>query len=883
MKYTTLAVLFVLAALTSCIDDDLDSCIDIDDLEIPKGITDGYSLNLTVTLDKMGGGTTTRSLMTKDEYGKNPMEEIENYINPEKFRVLFFNNKEEFLFESKSRWVRKLDSDPDHSEWFVSVPVFSYGNDEGERWDWEAIRDALTGANGEQTFKIAIMANRPEWECFPDLDSNNSGKSKKFDNSGPHWGADDTSWGAAKKGLKAKKIFDLHHCQPDPIYESKSKPKKSNSDKPDYVGEYFYEFVMGKENVANEERLTMSATSCWVDHGDNLEDDGEKDQKKRRYWRKPSQSYPIPLYGVQEFDIIKHWMKGTPFNLSKLSTKGKDDEGDGFYNFKSISLLRSVVKLELRIPKNMVSTPPRYVAIFYTNVYARCEPMDVWTPTNIIWEGQDKNHDNHCEIDMIKQYGQIVKNGDQCQQGKTQPADNKAAGWNDYWTGYYKESFDKFRQRISWFYGAWKERGWTFGTFGAANVGVDNTENLPFPRVFNPCTQRNQVVRCEKVDYTADFDDGYYHWVVYTGERNINDPSYLQEMGQTIGFAATVAFWVIEIDGQVYRIPITDYKDYGKKEGNNYLNPVSKISFESYKSNENSGEPDNGGMQQYSVDIFNDESSDYLPWPLVRNHVYRITLTGNGPEPGGAYDWDFTTVSDETINNMTVDTNWHGPRHRDKDTEKDSDNDYYDHWYNLSWPSNYNNNPLSANNQVIKELEYLTFSYGVTNGETINFERVYGTKSNKIWSNWYLRLNKDFTITFPKVKKGQRIIIKGLMPVTAGYKAGGITDRYIKPVASESYKLKFISGPNADGNIIGQGKGGTNALHTFIWEVESTSSQFSNVQFKVTGGGLAFTEFHIEKGDDAAPQNARATRAAGKEKGFKVKMEDLYSKSIKFK
>lgn len=836
MKYTILAMLFAAAALTSCIDDNLNSDVSIDDLEIPKGITDGYSLNLVVTLDKMGGGNTTRGL-TRANYGYNPMEEIENYINPEKFRVLFFNDKEEFLYESKSRWVKRLDPTADHSEWFVSIPVFSYGNDEDEHWDWEAIRTALTS----NSFKVAIMVNRPEWECFPDLDKVNSGN-RKFDNSGPHWKASDTSWGVPE-GHKAKTIFDLHHCQPDPIYESKGK----SGDWQAAAGEYYYQFVMGKDKD-DPTKPTMSATSCWVDHGPNLEDDGVK-IGDRRLWIRPSQSYPIPMYGIQEFNKIENWVPGTPFNLSKLPIKGDDSN----YEFKSISLLRSVVKLELRIPKKLVNTPPQYVAIKYTNIYARCEPMDVWTPTNEIWEGET-GHEDNCEIERIQKYGQITKNGDQ-------GSGNAANGAPE------AESFNTFRKRISWFYGAWLEKGWDFGTFTKDNV-VKN--DLSYPRVFNPCTQRNLLVRCDNVDYTNDFNDEYYHWIVYTGERNLNDPAYLHKMGQSDSYGATVAFWMIEIDGQVYRIPITDYKDYEK-------NPVYNINSSTYDENK---EPDNGDMQQYSVDIYNADTPDYLPWPLVRNHVYRITLTAASLY---THEWDFTKFSDETIKCMKADeTNWNGPRYtKPKEKDEREDGDEYDHWYNLTWNTN-DKQMLKANGQIIKETEDLYFK-STSSTDMVNFERLYGTKANGVWSDWYLRLNKNLTVTFPKMKSGQILTIEVKYPITAG--SGN--PRIIELTESSMKSLEFIQAGSSevtvtDGRkyeIAGEGKSGNNPLYTLRWKVKDDVTNSINVEFSLPENGLAFTRFAIEEG---SAKSASSTRAAGNGMGFKVKSEDLYSKSIKF-
>ena len=93
---------------------------------------EGDVLTVNFTLDNMGGAT-TRVIPALDD-----LDKWENYIDPEKVRVLFFSCEEDgengekkdlFLFESKSRWVRQLDSNPERSLWSVSVPMYSNSND----------------------------------------------------------------------------------------------------------------------------------------------------------------------------------------------------------------------------------------------------------------------------------------------------------------------------------------------------------------------------------------------------------------------------------------------------------------------------------------------------------------------------------------------------------------------------------------------------------------------------------------------------------------------------------------------------------------------------------------------------------------------------------
>lgn len=647
IRYKILSVLVVLATLASCVDDDY-LCPDDDFNGVPEDIRNGYSLTLTLTLDKMGGDNGTTRAPGSLGYTPKEMEEIENYVNQEKVRVLFFDDQERFLFESKSRWIKKLELNKttgeegsetkDHSTWLVSIPVFSYGNDESYNWNWEKIREALTSAD----FKIVILANRPEKEVLPELEDNIYGGNKDFDNRGPRWTVNDTRWPedweeGTNENANVKHLFDLHHCQRDPIYENKSRPSES-SGSVIWNGEDFYGFVMGGTDKGDR---TMSATSSWVDWGPNLDDTNNKHEKwtSRRLWRRPSQDYPIPMYGVQNFEKIENWTKGTPFNLSYIASGQKEGR-----EYKSISLLRSVVRLELLIPKS-IDNPPKNVALFYTNIYARCEPMDIWTPTEDLWKEEHAPDvsKQKCDWYLIRNYGRITQHGD-----PTGTINSGAA------------SFEAFRDRISWFYGAWLEKGWNFGTFGKDKVQAKVDENGgQFPRIFNPCTQRNQKVFCDNVDYSDYYKDDYYHYVVYTGERNLNDPNRLYNLGSVNSMDGTVCYWWFNIDNKAYSLPLTDYTS----DFSGLSHVLTSFTYDQSK------EPDNtAGINSYAEAVQGGKDGNItvttkdLPWPLVRNHVYRIIVDYvRGKEPTKPIvedrEWGFS-LTGGTIANLNADSNW---------------------------------------------------------------------------------------------------------------------------------------------------------------------------------------------------------------------------------
>lgn len=652
-KYTIIAFLFVyFGLLTSCIDN-LESCVDS---EAEGNFTNGYSLQLTVTLDNMGGSDRRAS------GENNPMKEWEDYIDPEKFRVLFFNHKEEFLFESKSRWIKQLASTTQgYAQWLVSVPMYSYGNDNPYNWNWTEIRKALT----TNKFKIAILANRPENEYYPGFSNTGFKRDDKskpdwIPNIGPEWNAENTCWGAPQ-GTKPKKIFDLHHCQYDPIYHAKSRDadegKTSEYDVYDFIMDEYYDVYNNNPNAAFEDyKPKMGATSSWVEWDEidlvnrvitkekgiypytidsDLDGKSTQDHKDRKmqgqfnpikYTVLPSAKHPIPMYGVQEFEPITNWVKGTPFNLSQITGNATG------YKFESIALLRSVVKLELLLSKKLFPKQTKFVTLWYSNVYARCEPMDVWTSTKDLWKDHAKNSDKtkQCEWFNIIDFGPIVSKNFKL---SGVPNLNRK-------TDYKKD----FQTTLSWFYGAWTENGpdnikrWNFYDHGYKGeyVITEDMAGLPFPRIFNPCVQRQKTLLCtHEGDLSDKFNDNYWHIVVYTGERNMLDANNLPLLETKHAYATS---WVFkdEKNKKYYAIPIAGYNDQG-----NFVNNLAKDCFGPHDvdafDSKYTLELPKGNMYSYGDDVRDKANTpNEWPWPLLRNHVYRITI---GPdEPASSAD-----------------------------------------------------------------------------------------------------------------------------------------------------------------------------------------------------------------------------------------------------
>lgn len=522
-----------------------------------------FSLGFSVSLDNMGGmATRIQAVM-----GDNELREIENYIDPEKFRVLFFDHEDKFLFESHTRWVKKLDTgtDPEKNQWYVSVPFFTIADEKD--WDWERIRKALTS----NSFKIALLVNRPPKEWYPGFKNTGFGEGEiagYIDNTGPYWGPEETG---------KKDVFDLHHCQYDKLYHAKGESTG------------YYDFIMEDfKGSFTSMQPKMGATSSWVDW------DGEPSTilSNKKNFLMPSKEHPIPMYGIQKFEKIapETWQRGTTFDLNR-----KDD--------KSISLLRSVVRLEILLEKNVFSDV-KFIALAYPNIYARCEPMDVWTPTDQLWADENSGQgtgagafSNCKEFVSIRNYGQITKNGDK------NPSTKK-----------------EYQERLAWFYGSWLEKGWDFGSHSGNTVTNSFVEGLKaskgeYPRIFNSCIQRNGIVFCEKSKIS---DSNYYRYVVYTGERNINDPSALSRMGDNGSGMPTVIYWMFNQGSYLYGVPITDYSRSD--------NPAYKIQRVSYSSTGTQPESQTNVNNTYMQDVMNLTDPALYPWPLIRNHVYRIYI-----------------------------------------------------------------------------------------------------------------------------------------------------------------------------------------------------------------------------------------------------------------
>lgn len=663
-KYLFLFLLSLLfsTALLSCVDDtDLsypqESKEDDSYLkDIPEEILNGFSISFGMGLDPMGGEAIGLATSANDLITNESLRTIENFVDLEKLRVLFFvclddndtsGKSDVFLFEAKSRWVSVISDDKSTSgSWMVTSPIFSYGNN-GE-YSWQTIQEILT----KRPFKIAVLANRPDVIRFSDFDNagmdtdlkNNPYVQKGdngeffFINKGPYWAVDESEEAIkfyndlvakGEDGFKnvenpiinpttktykyaVATINDLHHCQWDATYASKNSNTANGTD--------VYNFILKNPDTVdkyNPDKNWMGSCSFWTkwkwdDAAGEYKNDGSSKKTKYNWYYHPSTSQGIPMYGVQKYNAMSNWEKGTPFNVSERQVGD-----DGTYVRKNIHLLRSLARIDLIIPKSLGKVDPSKCMLQYSNVFARCEPIDVATPTDELWKSvhtETNNPQDQCEFWNIYTYGPIVDGS------ITSTGENR----------------EYFLKRMAWFYGAWKD-WWDFnGLLDGKTAYFDdastkyspNRQPMPYPRIFNPCIQRNQYAYLDDVildyDKAADNADtqrsGDYHFVIYTGERNINDPSKFTDYRNS---ASELVYFVLNFEGSDYRIPLTNYT----------TNTLLKNFPDNSKANTNYNllvPSSNDIMTSYKAAMASNGTRGNWNWPILRNHVYTFRVRGFG-------------------------------------------------------------------------------------------------------------------------------------------------------------------------------------------------------------------------------------------------------------
>lgn len=317
----------------------------------------------------------------------------------------------------------------------------------------------------------------------------------------------------------------------------------------------------------------------------------------------PSEENPIPMYGVQNYKKLENWQPGTTFDLSH------ERKENGTYEEKTISLIRSLAKVEVYLPEESNGRKPQHIYMRSMNRTARCEPVDVETPTNTLWKEDNHNltssNRGPCEWYDIQEHGTFYQG----------TRDDKDDNPSDAKTRAYQN-------KLSWYYGSWKGaswknngRNWTGWNFGTGITVNDETNTNRYPHLFNPSIDRSDFTHMIEVPSDR---SGYYKYILYVPDKNIDDPNYVG-LSQSITKVAHIEYRYPDQDdinlddNNCYRIYFTNYRSTGYKP-NPDITKVSKTDF------------DNG------YELRSDSLS--MHWPIMRNHVYTFQVTGTRTRSG---------------------------------------------------------------------------------------------------------------------------------------------------------------------------------------------------------------------------------------------------------
>lgn len=371
----------------------------------------------------------------------------------------------------------------------------------------------------------------------------------------------------------------------------------------------------------------------------------------------PSVDYPIPMYGVQNFEPIRDFI--VPDHAFNLSDRAENMHLDGLkfkdtedlmldkYPFKFVYLLRSVAKIELRFKKSVFrNNPPEHIMMRVMNRTARCEPMDVINPTEWIWFGDGKlphlssSQSGTMQNPFTGKYEEIPED-----------AINGAGGKNYPFVGVDQEfnniikfgplhadrnlGMEGYKKMTTWFYGTWANHGdtqdenyqmyfplypWNFN-----GVELNEKTDLPYPRVFNTRIDRSDYCRFHHVPNKVINGEEYIVYIMYSPEKNIDDADSKGDLTvrpkiQHIEMRFEGMNEVMNFDdNDCYRLYFTDYASANGKKVLEYYRDGS-ITHKDAAGNTVYDHYDYTDAEQYS-----DEFLTYLQ-PVVRNCHYIFTI-----------------------------------------------------------------------------------------------------------------------------------------------------------------------------------------------------------------------------------------------------------------
>lgn len=364
----------------------------------------------------------------------------------------------------------------------------------------------------------------------------------------------------------------------------------------------------------------------------------------------PTKDYPIPMYGVQDFDPIgEYWEPGVLFNLSQFNNAQKQG-----YNYRRISLLRSVARVEVKLLKSAFLQKPAHVYLRSMNRSGRNTPVDFFTPTDIIWNGFNssspndvKRLQNYIEVGNLDEQriiqntpGVVQEELNIRQYGPIYIGTNANSGQSS------KQKLDEYRKTTAWPFGIWEHQwGWDwnrdngvvdyFDTYQVGQARAHTGQIVPeYPRILHTRISRSDYSHFAEVE-----DPMYWHYIIYIPEKNITDADNPGDIADRPK--------IIHVELRFNGGP--DDGDTSNDEDNIVDNFDDKRAYRLYFTEggqAHSGSFDFTGREswdayEYNWDIVRQH------WPIMRNHVYTFTVNGAPDHVGNV---DFTVNAPEIRN-----------------------------------------------------------------------------------------------------------------------------------------------------------------------------------------------------------------------------------------
>ena len=300
----------------------------------------------------------------------------------------------------------------------------------------------------------------------------------------------------------------------------------------------------------------------------------------------------IPMYGIQKFGKLNDvWKEGSVFGLSNFNKITPS------YDTKKISMLRSVAKVELKLPMSADESPYHHVFLRVLNRTGRSEPVDVSTPTDEIWKDHiastTGDHSKECEWFTLRNF-----------------AENN---------GLFYKNAKPYREMLAWYYGNWADANGKLGE-------IQKAINSESPHIMNPMINRSDYAQ---FIYTGD-DGMYRRYVLYVPEKFIDDPNNISQKTQNnkkvdrdyaaenpkvchIEFRVKNDNFLNLDDNNHYRIYFIE-GGYNTELNNKYIPKFT--------------ETKDGSTNQTWENMYEQEIDNLKKhWPILRNHVYSFTVT----------------------------------------------------------------------------------------------------------------------------------------------------------------------------------------------------------------------------------------------------------------